>query len=169
MLAIAAKRMLASSADDQHGAHGCHRGLHHKHLNRTEFPPSQGLQPPHPKEPVHQGEPRNTQPADQPLTTGLKRCASRLLAQLKQLPRLASEISCKPKHVVQSPRPVTAAPVDTFSVTDPQERFELRECVFEKIRRILGVVFGSYRRSWPGYSLGSHFCAFLPRRLHELG
>jgi hypothetical protein len=27
----------------------------------------------------------------------------------------------------------------------------------------LGVVFGSYRRVRPGYSLGSHFCAFLLR------
>lgn len=158
---MAAKRMLASSADDQHGVHGCHRGLHRKHLDRTEFPPSQGLQPSHPKEPVHQGGPRNTQPADQPLTAGLKRCASRLLAQLKQLSSLASEISRKPKQVVQLSRPVTTGPVDVFPMADPQERFELREGVFEKIRRVLGVVFGSYRRSWPGYSLGSHFCAVL--------
>jgi hypothetical protein len=28
---------------------------------------------------------------------------------------------------------------------------------------VLGVVFGSDRRSWPGYSLGSHFCA-IPSR-----
>jgi hypothetical protein len=46
-------------------------------------------------------------------------------------------------------------------MADPQESFELREGVFEKIRRVLGVVFGSYRRARPGYSLGSHFCAVL--------
>ncbi|GER13228.1 hypothetical protein VHAB30_44120 [Variovorax boronicumulans] len=100
MSETAAKQLLASSADDQHGAHGCHRGLHRKHLNRTEFPPSQGLQQLHPKEPVHQGGPRNTQPADQPLTASLKRSTSRLLTQLKQLSSLASQFSRKPKQVV---------------------------------------------------------------------
>jgi hypothetical protein len=46
-------------------------------------------------------------------------------------------------------------------MANPQERFELREGVFEKIRRVWGVFFGSYRRARPGYSLGSHFCAVL--------
>ena len=66
------------------------------------------------------GGPRNTQPADQPLTAGLRRPTSRLLAQLKQLPRLASKFGRKPKQVVQSSRPITAAPVDLFPVADPQ-------------------------------------------------
>lgn len=105
--------------------------------------------------------PRNTQPADQPLAAGFRRSVSRLLAHLEQLPSLASQFSRKPKQVVQSSRPIPAAPVDVFPVADPQESFELRKGVFEKIRRVLGVIFGIYRRSWPGYSLGSHFCAVL--------
>jgi hypothetical protein len=107
------------------------------------------------------GGPRKLQPADQPLTASLRRSTSRLLTQLKQLPSLASKVSCKPQQVVQLSRPVTAAPIDLFAVADPQESFELREGVFETIRRVLGVVFGSYRRARPGYSLGSHFCAVL--------
>jgi len=117
----------------------------------------------YPKEPVRQAgrETRSPQPADQPLTAGLRRSASRLLAQLEQFSSLASEFSRKPEQVVQLSRPVPAAPVDVFPAADPQEGFELREGVFEKIRRVLGVFFGSYRRGMPGYSLGSHFCALL--------
>jgi hypothetical protein len=103
--------------------------------------------------------PRTPQPADQPLPASLRRPTSRLLAHLKQLPCLASHLSRKPKQIVQLPRPISAAPVDLFSVANPQKSFKLRQGVFKKIRRVLGVCFGSYRRSWPGYSLGSHFCA----------
>ena len=104
--------------------------------------------------------PRNPRPADRPLTAGLRRPTPRLLAHLKQLPRLARHLGRKPKQIVQLPRPIPAAPVDLFAVADPQEGFELSEGVFEKIRRILlGGFCGSYRRARPGYSLGSHFCA----------
>jgi len=83
----------------------------------------------------------------------------RLLAHLKQLPSLASEVRREPEQVVQLARPVAAAPVDVPSVGSPQKRFELGEGVFEEIRRALGVFSGGNRRATPGYSLGSHFCA----------
>jgi len=102
----------------------------------------------------------NLQPADQLLPASLRRSTPRLLVHLKQLPSLASHFSRKPEQVVQLPRPITAAPVDLFTVADPQESFKLSEGVFKKIRRVLGGFCGSDRRSWPGYSLGSHFCAF---------
>ena len=102
----------------------------------------------------------NPRPADQQSTASPRRPTPPLLAHLKQLSSLARHLGRKPKQIVQLPRPIPAAPVDLFAVADPQESFELSKGVFEKIRRVLlGGFCGSYRRSWPGYSLGSHFCA----------
>jgi len=90
----------------------------------------------------------------------LKRSAPRPLTRLKQLPRLARQFRRKPKQVVQLPGAFTAAPIDVFPVADPQQGFELGECVFEEVRRVfVGASGGGYRRARPGYSLGSHFCA----------
>ncbi|GER20123.1 hypothetical protein [Variovorax boronicumulans] len=94
----------------------------------------------------------------------LKRSAPRPLTRLKQLPRLARQFRRKPKQVVQLPGAFAAAPINVFPVADPQQGFELGECVFEEVRRVfVGASGGGYRRARPGYSLGSHFCAFLPR------
>jgi hypothetical protein len=84
------------------------------------------------------GRAANPQPADQPLPASLKRPMPRLLAHLKQLPSLARKSSRKSEQVVPLSRPITAAPIDVFPVADPQQRFELGEDVFEKIRRALG-------------------------------
>ncbi|MDP9877076.1 hypothetical protein J2W25_001062 [Variovorax boronicumulans] len=154
---ISMERIVANEADPTSTSTEPN-SLHHKGFSRRTQ-----------KNSVRQAGREAPQPANQPLTAGLKRPTSRLLAHLKQRPSLASKFSRKPKHVIQLSRLIPAAPVGVFPVADPQKSFELREGVFEKIRRVLGVVFGSYRRARPGYSLGSHFCAFPSKVLHELG